>query len=89
MTLELVSSPTGIFGTAKDPKDASAWSPDKQLPVYFSNPDLLWSNDYPQTRFGQGAFQESMAAVYRRTTGYELQRSGDTSVCGSSSPLAE
>eukprot|EP00955_Chlamydomonas_euryale_P114702 366298-Chlamydomonas_euryale.AAC.15 len=24
--------------------------------LYFSNPDLLWSNDFPRNRFGQGAF---------------------------------
>ncbi|KAH8916704.1 HAD-superfamily hydrolase [Atractiella rhizophila] len=25
--------------------------------IYFSNPDLLWSNEYPLPRYGQGAFQ--------------------------------
>ena len=28
-----------------------------QLPLYFSNPDILWSTDHPQPRFGQGAFK--------------------------------
>ncbi|KAL8283725.1 hypothetical protein RQP46_005520 [Phenoliferia psychrophenolica] len=74
LTLDLVRSEGGVFGTAKDPKDAALWAPEKQLPVYFSNPDLLWGNDFEQPRFGQGALQESMAAVYKMTTGHELQR---------------
>ena len=36
--------------------------------------DLLWGNDFPQPRFGQGAFQTSVAAVYKETTGYDLHR---------------
>lgn len=66
----------GVFGTCKDPNNAALWAPEKQIPVFFSNPDLVWSNDFPQVRYGQGALQESMAAVYKCTTGYELQRLG-------------
>jgi hypothetical protein len=36
--------------------------------------DLLWGNEFPQPRYGQGALQESMAAVYKTVTGHELQR---------------
>lgn len=36
--------------------------------------DLLWGNDFSQPRFGQGAFQTSVAAVYKDTTGYDLHR---------------
>ncbi|GAA5912181.1 hypothetical protein JCM5296_007503, partial [Sporobolomyces johnsonii] len=74
LTLDLVRAQDGVFGTLKDPKDKEAWAPERQLPVHFSNPDLLWGNDFSQARFGQGALQESMAAVYKMTTGYELQR---------------
>lgn len=42
--------------------------------MHFSNPDLLWGNEFAQARFGQGALQESIAAVYKLTTGHELQR---------------
>ncbi|KAM0748710.1 HAD-superfamily hydrolase [Meredithblackwellia eburnea MCA 4105] len=74
LATDLLRSKDGVFGTAKDPLDPSQWTPDKQLPIYFSNPDLLWGNEFSQPRFGQGAFQESMAAVFKFTTGYELQR---------------
>ena len=30
-------------------------------------------NDYPEPRYGQGAFQEALRAVWKRTTGQELQ----------------
>ncbi|GAA5974993.1 hypothetical protein JCM11641_006794 [Rhodosporidiobolus odoratus] len=74
LTLDLVRSQDGVFGTLKDHKDASLFTKDKQLPVHFSNPDLLWGNEFSQSRFGQGALQESIAAVYKLTTGYELHR---------------
>ncbi|GAA5991001.1 hypothetical protein JCM5350_002006 [Sporobolomyces pararoseus] len=74
LTLDLVRSRDGVFGTLKDEKDLELWKPERQLPVHFSQPDLLWGNEFPQSRFGQGALQESMAAVYKFTTGHELQR---------------
>lgn len=74
LVLDLVRADSGVFGTVKDPKDASQWAPEKQIPVHFSNPDLLWGNEFSVSRFGQGALQESIAAVYKTITGYELQR---------------
>ncbi|KAI5481399.1 cardiolipin synthase [Pseudohyphozyma bogoriensis] len=74
LILDLLLSPSGVFGTAKDPHDRSLWTPENQIPLYFSNPDLLWGNEFPQPRLGQGAFQESVASVYRMVTGLELQR---------------
>ncbi|KPV73613.1 uncharacterized protein RHOBADRAFT_54812 [Rhodotorula graminis WP1] len=74
LVCDLVRAQDGLFGTLKDPKDANAWRPERQIPVHFSNPDLLWGNEFAQARFGQGALQESIAAVYKRTTGHELQR---------------
>ncbi|TKA55725.1 hypothetical protein B0A53_02861 [Rhodotorula sp. CCFEE 5036] len=74
LVLDLVRADSGVFGTVKDPKDASQWTPEKQIPVHFSNPDLLWGNEFSVSRFGQGALQESMAAVYKKITGHELQR---------------
>lgn len=29
------------------------------IPIYFSNPDMIWGNEFPRPRFGQGAFQVS------------------------------
>jgi hypothetical protein len=33
-------------------------------PVYFSNPDLVFANDFPTPRLGQGAFAAAVQAVY-------------------------
>ncbi|BGP26418.1 cardiolipin synthase [Rhodotorula toruloides] len=74
LVLDLVRAKDGVFGTSKNPKDPSQWTPERQIPVHFSNPDVLWGNEFSQPRFGQGALQESMAAVYKLTTGHELQR---------------
>ncbi|KAF8629173.1 hypothetical protein AX17_005758 [Amanita inopinata Kibby_2008] len=44
-------------------------------PVYepvelvFCNPDLLWRSDFEQPRLGQGAFKETLLAVYKALTG--------------------
>ncbi|GAA5891257.1 hypothetical protein JCM8208_002562 [Rhodotorula glutinis] len=74
LVCDLVRAQDGVFGTLKDPKDVEAWKPERQIPVHFSNPDVLWGNEFSQARFGQGALQESIAAVYKLTTGHELQR---------------
>lgn len=74
LSIDLMRAEKGVFGTCKDPSNAALWTAEKQLPLYFSNPDLLWGNDFSQPRFGQGALQESMAAVYKATTGHELKR---------------
>lgn len=37
---------------------------DHLVPIYFSNPDLLWKTQYPFGRFGQGAFRIALRAVY-------------------------
>lgn len=33
--------------------------------VYFSNPDLLWANEFPAPRFGQGALQTALKALHQ------------------------
>ncbi|KAK9914891.1 hypothetical protein WJX75_001967 [Coccomyxa subellipsoidea] len=43
------------------------------VPVYFSNPDLLWATDFPAPRFGQGAFAAALRTLYRQTTGAALE----------------
>jgi hypothetical protein len=44
----------------------------KQIPVHFSNPDLIFRGGFPLSRFGQGAFQEATKAVYQSVTGHPL-----------------
>ncbi|KDE09526.1 HAD-superfamily subfamily IIA hydrolase [Microbotryum lychnidis-dioicae p1A1 Lamole] len=68
---DVLSSSQGVLGTSKL---TSEWESSPQLPVHFSNPDLLWGNEFSQPRFGQGAFQESVAAVWKRTYNKDLIR---------------
>lgn len=69
---DIVSSRDGVVGRPKDVEDDSQWTADAQVPVFFSNPDLLWSNEFPQPRFGQGSFQTAFKSVFRETTGRDL-----------------
>jgi hypothetical protein len=39
----------------------------------FSHGDLLWGNGFPTSRFGQGAFQSAVRAVYEETSGRPLE----------------
>ncbi len=34
------------------------------MELYFSNADLLWANEHPRNRFGQGAFAHSLLSLY-------------------------
>lgn len=43
--------------------------------LYFSNPDLLWANEFPRSRFGQGAFAH--AVMVRVAWGPAEQGRGD------------
>lgn len=56
----------GVLGTMR-PEGSAA------LPVYFSNPDLVWANDFPTPRYGQGAFSTALIALIRRLTGRDLE----------------
>lgn len=37
--------------------------------VFFSHEDLLWANDNPVPRFGQGAFSLAFRNLYKAATG--------------------
>jgi hypothetical protein len=47
--------------------------------LYFSNPDMLWKNEWPAPRFGQGAFAACLQALYEQVR----RRSADTAEAGS------
>ena len=36
----------------------------KLTPLYFSNPDVIYANEFPAPRFGQGCFAAALGAVY-------------------------
>eukprot|EP00457_Paulinella_chromatophora_P007223 gb/GEZN01007244.1/.p1 GENE.gb/GEZN01007244.1/~~gb/GEZN01007244.1/.p1 ORF type:complete len:383 (-),score=45.25 gb/GEZN01007244.1/:291-1439(-) len=44
-----------------------------QPPLFFSNPDFLFSGAYKAPRFAQGAFRVALAALYKELTGQPLQ----------------
>lgn len=41
--------------------------------IYFSNPDLLWANEFPAPRLGQGAFSACLETLYKEVTGRPLK----------------
>lgn len=41
--------------------------------LYFAHSDFIWSTDYPQARYGMGALQVSIAALFKESTGRELK----------------
>lgn len=45
----------------------------QHIPLYFSNPDLLWANAYARPRFGQGAFQILIEGLFTAVTGQTLR----------------
>ncbi|GAA95879.1 hypothetical protein E5Q_02536 [Mixia osmundae IAM 14324] len=67
---DVLTSPDGHISTDRD---FDAGSPAQSVPVFFSNPDLIFGNDYVVPRFGQGAFQEALRAVYKRISGHDLK----------------
>ncbi|KAI9183503.1 hypothetical protein H9P43_004421 [Blastocladiella emersonii ATCC 22665] len=44
----------------------------QHVPIYFSNPDFLWANNYPVPRFGQRALRVALEAMWRELTGADL-----------------
>ena len=58
--LDVIQS-RGVPGRAAPPP-----GPDQPPPVdvYFSNPDLLWANEFSQPRLGQGGFAACLEALH-------------------------
>lgn len=67
---DLLVSDGGHLGTRR-PKSTDSSKP--SVPVFFSNNDLLWANENPLPRLGQGAFRISLEAVYQLVTGHPLE----------------
>ncbi|CAO3651174.1 unnamed protein product [Cunninghamella echinulata] len=60
--LDAVCCQDGIIGTVKP--DFST----QTMPLYFSNNDLIWSNDFTAARLGQGAFKQATEKLYSAVT---------------------
>ena len=39
------------------------------VPLYYSNPDIVYANEFPSPRFGQGCFAAALNAVYAAVRG--------------------
>lgn len=56
----------GVPGRKNPPADAA------DVQVFFSNPDLLWANEFPAPRFGQGSFAVCLEALHEKIAGRPL-----------------
>lgn len=64
--LELLLSDKGVMGTICP-------TADKGPGLYFAHSDFVWATDYGLNRYGMGALQVSIAALYQEHTGKELE----------------
>lgn len=56
--VDLTLSDEGRLGTRR-PKNCAK----PHIPIYFSNPDLIWANEYHLSRLGQGAFRAAFHGI--------------------------
>lgn len=64
--LELLMSKNGVMGTISDNFEDGP-------PIYFAHSDFVWSTNYKLVRYGMGALQVSIAALFREHTGKEMK----------------
>ncbi|KAG0171046.1 hypothetical protein DFQ30_001602 [Apophysomyces sp. BC1015] len=67
LILDVLCSERGFVGTLRD--DYSV----QNIPIYFSNNDIIWSTDFPAPRMGQGSFKVAVERLYETLTGAELK----------------
>ncbi|WEJ94407.1 hypothetical protein PSN45_001891 [Yamadazyma tenuis] len=58
--MDLLNSDKGQFGTHRKSK-----GPVPAVPIYFSNNDFYWANEFSLPRFGQGVFRIIIETVYK------------------------
>lgn len=64
--LELLLSKKGVMGT-----ESKAYNEGPE--IYFAHSDFIWATNYKLSRYGMGALQVSIAALYREHTGHVLK----------------
>ncbi|KAF9920073.1 hypothetical protein FBU30_010139 [Linnemannia zychae] len=69
--LDALISREGYLGTIKTQKELHTTP--QSVPIYFSNSDFVWSNEYPTPRLAQGAFRACLERLYEETTGHKLK----------------
>jgi HAD superfamily hydrolase (TIGR01456 family) len=68
---DVLRSEHGILGTLSPYHHTPNFQ--QAAPIYFSNPDFVWANDFPVVRFGQGAFRKCLETMYKELTGHDLK----------------
>ncbi|KAF9921648.1 hypothetical protein FBU30_008289 [Linnemannia zychae] len=69
--LDALVSKGGKLGTIKDSEELH--STKQSVPIYFTNPDIVWSNEYPVPRLGEGTFRVCLENIFRNLTGQRLE----------------
>lgn len=64
--LELLMSKDGRMGTISETFEDGP-------PIYFAHSDFIWATNYKLVRYGMGALQVSIAALFREHTGKEMK----------------
>lgn len=59
--VDVLLSDGGRLGTRRKPDEVKK---NGHVPVYFSNPDLWWANEYEHPRLGQGGFRAALEGVW-------------------------
>ncbi|KAF8249739.1 HAD-superfamily hydrolase [Wilcoxina mikolae CBS 423.85] len=65
LIIDLLLSKDGQLGTRRPVEQVLK---DGHIPIYFSNPDLWWANEYSLPRLGQGGFRAALEGVWRSVT---------------------
>lgn len=64
--LELLMSKNGVMGTVSKTFDEGP-------PIYFAHSDFVWATNYNLSRYGMGALQVTISALFKSHTGKELE----------------
>lgn len=58
----------GVMGRSEPPAGG------QPVPLYYSNPDIIYANEFPAPRFGQGCFAAALDAVYAAVNGHSIKQ---------------
>ncbi|RIA84113.1 HAD-like domain-containing protein [Glomus cerebriforme] len=67
ITLDVLKSKEGYIGTSKDNHKVNL----NVVPLYFSNPDIIWSTDFPIPRYAQGSFRMCLELLSESIMGHK------------------
>ncbi|CAG8535952.1 14459_t:CDS:10 [Acaulospora morrowiae] len=69
IALDVLRSKDGYIGTIASQRDLL----NHQIPLFFSNPDIMWSTEFPNPRFAQGSFRIALECLFEKYTGLKLK----------------